>query len=141
MKPKRHACLPIVHMISSQTGYGMLPLMQSIADVNSIEYGTGTPPPQSMTQEEYEENMKNPSKLQSTTQSSTKPASHSPSPAYPQSIPSYFQTDNRSQEQKVKPQTKNSHSTSKTKIKSQQKGGKAFSSSQRFRSSNKSSER
>ena len=41
MKPKRHACLPIVHVVSSKTNYGMLPLMQSIAEVNSHRWSSG----------------------------------------------------------------------------------------------------
>lgn len=33
MKKNRHSCLPIVHVTSSKTGHGMLPFMQSIAEL------------------------------------------------------------------------------------------------------------
>jgi GTP-binding protein EngB required for normal cell division len=42
-KPKRHACLPIVHVVSSKTNYGILPLMQSMAEVNSQRWAQNSP--------------------------------------------------------------------------------------------------
>jgi predicted GTPase len=35
MKKKRHSCLPIVHVTSAKTSHGLLPLMQSMAEINS----------------------------------------------------------------------------------------------------------
>ena len=35
MKKNRHSCLPIVHVTSAKTGHGLLPLMQSMAEINS----------------------------------------------------------------------------------------------------------
>ena len=35
MKKNRHSCLPIVHVTSSKTNHGLLPLMQSMAEINS----------------------------------------------------------------------------------------------------------
>lgn len=59
MKPKRHGCFPVVHLISSRTNFGILPLMQSIAEVNSIDFGKEQVLDQnSMTPEQYEENIK-----------------------------------------------------------------------------------
>ncbi|CAE7690303.1 engB [Symbiodinium microadriaticum] len=47
MKPKRHACLPIVHVLSAKTNYGILPLMQSIAEINSDKWDNNSQPGQS----------------------------------------------------------------------------------------------
>ena len=56
MKRKRHGCLPIVHVISTRTEHGLLPLMQGIAEVNSAEYGTGKPTQDMFSPEELEAN-------------------------------------------------------------------------------------
>lgn len=58
MKPKRHGCFPVVHFLSSRSNYGMLPFMQSIAEVNSMEFTKGGRDQESMTPEEQEENKK-----------------------------------------------------------------------------------
>lgn len=36
MKINRHSCLPIVHVTSAKTNYGLLPLMQSIAELDRV---------------------------------------------------------------------------------------------------------
>jgi hypothetical protein len=56
MKRKRHGCLPIVHVISTRTEHGLLPLMQGIAEVNNAEYGTGKPTKEMFSTEELQEN-------------------------------------------------------------------------------------
>mmetsp|Transcript_1557 Transcript_1557/g.2497 ORF Transcript_1557/g.2497 Transcript_1557/m.2497 type:complete len:301 (-) Transcript_1557:145-1047(-) len=44
MKPKRHACLPIVHVVSAKSGYGLIPLTQSLAEINAQQWTRQTVP-------------------------------------------------------------------------------------------------
>ena len=44
MKPGRHACLPIVHVVSAKTNYGILPVMQAMAEIHGQKWSSEKQP-------------------------------------------------------------------------------------------------